>query len=541
MRAKVTGRWIMKLSVRISFCIITVGLSVVIWCMTSPTLFAANATAAADETPLQGELYMVQFEPGVSLQERDTVIAEMGGELLSWLAPLNVAKVRIAAMVTAADTQSRLAHLAVNPAVAVVEADLPVTGTYSINDPGALDQNKTYTLDLLDLQQAWDYTTGSSKIIIAVLDTGIAQAHPEFAGRILPGYDVVNDDDDPEDDYGHGTHVAGIAAAAINNGIGVAGICGGCSILPVKVLNDHNAGTWSGVAEGIVYAVDHHANIIVLSLGSKTKSKIIEDAVNYAIAHNVLIVAAAGNANSSENFYPAAFDGVLGVGATGKHDERWSLSNYGAYVDVVAPGDNIYSTYNDLDKPNGGYTYLSGTSMATPQVAGLAGLLFSQYPTRTVAEVEQLIESTAIDLGTPGRDDQFGYGRIAPLAALANITQTQLASAQLSGTIWQDDDANGLRGASELHPLSGIKIDIYDDKMNLVSVATSNEAGDWAAARLFAETYTVRPEPPAGMVVTGSAELHVTLQPAAHLDNLNFGFAPLSTLTIQLYLPAVMR
>ena len=503
------------------------------------TLLAADATSLPGNVPTDGEIYMVQFEPGVSLQKRDAVIASMNGELIHWLAPLNVAKVRIQPSVTAADVHARLAHLSIDPAISVVEADLPVEGTYAINDPAALDPNKTYTLGLLKLQQAWDYTTGSNKIVIAVLDTGIAQAHPEFAGRILPGYDVVNDDTDPEDDYGHGTHVAGIAAAALNNGIGMAGICGGCSILPVKVLNDHNAGTWSGVAAGIVYAVDHHANIIVLSLGSKTKSKVIEDAVNYAIAHNVLIVAAAGNANSAENFYPAAFDGVLGVGATGKNDERWPLSNYGPNVDVVAPGDNIYSTYNDLAKPNGGYTYLTGTSMATPQVAGLAGLLWSQAPTRTVTDVVHLIESTAVDLGDPGRDDKMGYGRIAPLAALRAIDQTQTATAQLSGTIWQDDGSNGLRGASELHPLHGIKVDIYDDKMNLVSVATSNDTGNWSADSLLPEVYTVRAEAPAGMMVTGNSEIHVTLPPAAHMGNLNFGFAPLSTSTSQFYLPLI--
>ncbi|MCX6044455.1 MAG: S8 family serine peptidase [Chloroflexi bacterium] len=484
---------------------------------------------------------MVQFAQDVSLQERDAIIAEMGGELLYWLAPLRTAKVRMTEAVNAAGVQSRLAQIATHPQVNVVEPDLPVEGTYEINDPGALDENKSYSTALLNLQSAWNYTTGSISVTIAVLDTGIAKAHPEFAGRILPGYDVVNDDDDPEDDFGHGTHVAGIAAAAINNGIGMAGVCGGCSILPVKVLNDHNAGTWSGVAEGIVYAVDHHANIIVLSLGSKTKSSIIEDAVNYALGHNVLIVAAAGNANSKDNFYPAAYAGVIGVGATGRNNERWPLSNLGDYVDVMAPGDNIYSTYNDLNNEYGGYTFLTGTSMATPHVAGLAGLLLSQEPTRTVADLTRLIETTALDLGDAGRDDKFGYGLINPLAALEAEAPEQFITATLSGLTWQDDDYDGLQGSSEYHRLSGIKVDVYDENLNLVTTTTSSRTGTWVVASLLPDLYTVRAEAPTGMVLTGNAELHIQLSPTDHLDNLNFSFAPLPSLTAQLYLPLITR
>lgn len=505
-------------------------------------IYGANDAHLTSQDLPQGEVYMVQFAQNVSLQERDAVIADMGGELVDWLAPLRTAKVRMAGTVNAASVQSRVAQAANNPQVVVVEIDLPVEGTYEINDPDALDENKSYTTALLNLQSAWDYTTGSISVTIAVLDTGIAHAHPEFTGRILAGYDVVNDDDDPEDDFGHGTHVAGIAAAGINNGIGMAGVCGGCSILPVKVLNDHNAGTWSGVAEGIVYAVDHHANIIVLSLGSKTKSTIIEDAVSYALDHNVLIVAAAGNANSKDPFYPAAYDGVIGVGATGRNDERWPLSNYGDYVDVMAPGDNIYSTYNDFNNENGGYTFLTGTSMATPHVAGLAGLLLSQEPTRTVADLTRLIETTALDLGAPGRDEKFGYGRIDPLAALQAEAPGQASlTATLSGLTWQDDNYDGLQGSSEHHPLSGIKVDIYDENLNVITTTVSGSTGNWAVVTLRPNVYTVRAEPPMGMVTTGNAELHITLAPTDHLANLNFSFAPLPVSITQLYLPLITR
>jgi len=266
-----------------------------------------------------------------------------------------------------------------------------VYGTYEPDDPDLYDTDRVYTTELLDLHEAWDYTVGDPEIVIAVLDTGITFGHPEFADKVLSGKDFYNRDDDPTDDHGHGTHVAGTSAANINNGIGSAGLCGRCSILPVKVLNENNAGTWSGVAAGVTYAADEGANIIVMSLGSVAGTRTIEEAIRYAVEKDVLIFAASGNINSSKDFFPAAYPGVMGVAATDKSDRRWSLSNYGDYVDISAPGHRIYAAHKDLDNQYEGHLFMSGTSMATPHAGGLAGLLWSQEVRINILELVVLI------------------------------------------------------------------------------------------------------------------------------------------------------
>jgi len=501
------------------------------WAMPAPLY-------AADTIPNPANTYLIHFEPGVSMAERDTAIATMGGQLLRWLPALQVASVLIELPITQRGRQSSLNQWAIAPHVLSVEADGLVEGVFFANDPDLLDTNKSYAPQLLNLAAAWDYTTGSTDVIIAVLDSGIAHAHAEFAGRILPGYDMVNDDDDPEDDYGHGTHVAGIAAAGLNNGIGMAGVCGFCSILPVKVLNRNNAGTWAGVAEGLIYAVGQGADIVVLSLGSKNSSKTIEDAVNYALDHNVLVIAAAGNANSADPFYPAALPGVLGVGASTKNDEKWSLSNYGDQVDVMAPGDSIYSTFNDFNNENGGYAVLSGTSMAAPHVAGLAGLLLSQDPTRTAADLQRLLQTTAKELGEPGGDALFGRGRIDPVAALQAATGLT-ATAMLSGTVWLDGGSQAL-GATVQQPLAGIQVDLYNEQLMLVKSVVSDNAGQWRLDGLPAATYTVRAIPLAGLIVTGAAEIQVVVESVTRRTDLNFSFAPIPALS-RLYFPTILN
>ncbi|MEZ4674225.1 MAG: S8 family serine peptidase [Caldilineaceae bacterium] len=186
-----------------------------------------------------------------------------------------------------------------------------------------------------------------------------------------------------------------------------------------QVLNQNNAGTWSSVAKGILYAADHGARVINLSLGAAVSSQTLENAITYAQSHNVLVVAAAGNMGVDRKFYPAALDGVLAVSATDAQDQHWNLSNFGDYIDVAAPGYAIFSTYHDMNNYYAGYNYMSGTSMASPFVAGLAGLLYSQNPTRTPSDVTNLITSTADQLGTTMHDPYFGYGRINVARALA--------------------------------------------------------------------------------------------------------------------------
>ena len=250
---------------------------------------------------------------------------------------------------------------------------------------------------------AWDTNIGAGNIKVAVVDTGVDYNHEDLAGTVIKGYDFVNNDNDPKDDQGHGTHVAGTVAATINNNKGVVGVGPNVKILAVKVLNSAGSGTWSQVANGIIYAADHGARVINLSLGGPSPSQTVQNAVNYAWNKGVLVACAAGNSGAGAPGYPAAYPSCLAVAATDQNDQRASFSQF-APNGVAAPGVGILSTTM-------GNTYgnKSGTSMATPHVAGLAGLLFGQNPNRTNARVRQILLATTDPAGVPA---QLGAGRI---------------------------------------------------------------------------------------------------------------------------------
>jgi subtilisin family serine protease len=214
------------------------------------------------------------------------------------------------------------------------------------------------------------------------------------------------------DDNGHGTHVAGIIGASVNNRQGIAGINWHSRVIPIKALDATGAGTSFSVADGIIEATDRGAKVINMSLGNYATSAFLREAVQYAYRHDVVLVAATGN-DSSQPGYPAAYPEVLAVAATTKRLARASFSNYGSYVDVAAPGDLIASTYM-----GGQYAALSGTSMATPHVAALAALIRSANPALRNTDVMRILTSTARDLGVRGRDDLFGYGIINVNAAV---------------------------------------------------------------------------------------------------------------------------
>jgi len=258
--------------------------------------------------------------------------------------------------------------------------------------------------------EAWDVERGqTNQIVVAVIDTGVDVGHPDLNDQIVQGYDFVNEDTDPSDDHGHGSHVAGIIGAESNNGQGVAGVAWSARIMPVKVLNSWGSGYLSDVVSGITYAADHGAKVINMSLGSSYNSSSLQSAINYAHSKGVTVVAAAGNDGNGTINYPGGCNYTIGVAATDQNDNRASFSNYNSTVDVAAPGVSIASTWY---RGEAYYALASGTSMATPHVAGLAALLLSQDPSRSPETVENMIESTADDLGPSGYDVYYGAGRI---------------------------------------------------------------------------------------------------------------------------------
>jgi subtilisin family serine protease len=290
------------------------------------------------------------------------------------------------------------------------------------NDP-LFQAGRQYGLHQIRALDGWGYSTGSESIIIAIVDTGIDLAHPDLADKIIPGYDFVNNDPIPQDDHGHGTHVAGIAAAVTNNGIGIAGVSWGARLLPVKVLNEQGWGYTSAIAAGIVWAADRGARVINLSLGGPA-STTLREAVNYAVGKGALVVAAAGNSGNSTPNYPGAYPAAISVAATDSTNRRASFSNFGPFVDLAAPGVSIYSTVPtgscDLCHPSG-YRALSGTSMATPMVAGVLAILAGLAPEASPAGLRAAVEQSALDLGPAGRDDEYGFGLVQLDAAIRTL------------------------------------------------------------------------------------------------------------------------
>jgi thermitase len=257
----------------------------------------------------------------------------------------------------------------------------------------------------IEADWAWNTTVGDHSVLVAVIDTGIYYTHPDLAANYVPlGYDWVNNDTDPMDDNGHGTHCAGIIAAVINNSEGIAGLAQ-VQVMAEKVLESSGQGYLDWIANGIINATDSGAKIISMSLGGYDYSQLLYDAVKYAYDRGALVIAAAGNDNTNTKLYPAGYDEVIAVAATDQNDNEASFSNWGDWIELSAPGVDIYSTVP------WGYDYMSGTSMACPHVAGVAALVWSLYPNKTRDWVREWLRSTADDLGDPGFDVHYGYGR----------------------------------------------------------------------------------------------------------------------------------
>jgi thermitase len=289
---------------------------------------------------------------------------------------------------------------------------------------------------MIEADHAWNTTIGNNTVLVAIIDTGIDYTHPDLvANYVALGYDFVNNDNDPLDDYGHGTHCAGIVAATMNNSRGIAGIAQ-VRIMAEKGLDDTGHGSFTDLAQCIIHATDAGANILSNSWGASYDSSLIHDAIDYATAHGVLVLASSGNHAADEYYfdlnYPAAYDNVVSVASTNSSDQLSYFSNYGDYVDVSAPGSLIYSTMptypvtmNIANNASIGYSMnysnMSGTSMACPHAAGVAALIWSQYPVMTADLVRYQLESTCDDLGDEGFDIYYGAGRINAKNAVETI------------------------------------------------------------------------------------------------------------------------
>lgn len=322
------------------------------------------------------------------------------------------------------------ALLAQDPSVAQVAPHYLRSIDVTPNDP--MHKGKwgpPHYLRTIRAPAAWDLARAGSGQTIAVLDTGVALSHQDLKDSLLPGRDFVNADAVPSDDNGHGTAVAGVAAARANNGRGLAGVAWRAKILPVKVLAASGLGRDADIAKGIVWATDQGADVINMSFGGSAASGVLREAIAYAAQRDVVLVAAAGNSGIAERRFPASHRNVIGVGATDWDGNITWFSTHGGAVDIAAPGYRITSTA--VARIEGyPYTRSSGTSMAAPMVAGGAALLFAQDPGRSARNVAWRLLATARDTGLPGDDSAYGAGVLDVRAALDGARRPAVVAAR---------------------------------------------------------------------------------------------------------------
>lgn len=277
-----------------------------------------------------------------------------------------------------------------------------------------------YGRAITGVDRLWDVQRGSPDVIVAVIDSGVDASHPEFAGQLLPGWDVTVEPPragGDVDGYGHGTHVAGVIGAKADNGVGIAGVAPGCKILPVRIFNNFGHSTTGASAAAVIWAVDHGAKVINASWGSPLPGAATEAAYQYALDKDVVFVSAVGNSGSNETkSYPGATEGVIGVAATTDIDTWGSFSTWGDWVDLAAPGEGILSTHPTA--LGNGYRIMRGTSMASPLVAGVAALVRSQHPGWSRTQVAERLYGTAKDVIQNGLDPYSGHGRVDAFRAV---------------------------------------------------------------------------------------------------------------------------
>jgi thermitase len=410
-----------------------------------PTLGAAGpASAHGRPEGTQGkpefvaDELLVAFKEGTPANERAAAHSQAGGRMVRQIRSLGVDVVKVQG-----PAERRIQGYQNNPRVEYVELN-GIAYVDAWPDAGSAPSDAEYTkqwglhntgqdggkLDAdIDAPEAWQKTTGSSSVTVAIVDTGVTANHPDLEGKFAELSDWANaSHDDPSDGHGHGTHVAGTVAAKTNNGAGVAGVCPGCELISARVCDSNGGCNYDWIASGVLWAVGceerkpdtstdfgectgtQRAKVINLSLGGTYKSVTLERAIKRAWDRGTVLACAAGNNSNTVAFYPAAFSQCIAVAATDRNDRKASFSNFGGWVDVAAPGVSIVSTVK-----TGGYESWSGTSMASPHVAGLAGLLWANGADNQ-ASVRSKIESSAVNISGTGR--QWAKGRISACRAL---------------------------------------------------------------------------------------------------------------------------
>ncbi len=416
--------------------------------------FSAAAAPSSDDLLIKGRM-LVEVRDGVSADALGKMLEAPGHKRYK----LGQSGLYVVDLPANASERAVLARLKNNPHVKSAEQDRLVPSTLAVNDPYI---GSAWHIAKIGASTAWDTSVGSG-VTVAILDSGIDAAHPDLAPNLVAGYNVYDANTNLTDVCGHGTSVAGAAAAVNNNAVGVAGVAGRARIMPVRVAYKKATdggcyAAYSTVASGLIHAADNGARIANVSYGGVTTSSSVTSAANYMKSKGGLVFVSSGNTGTDQGYAPNT--AMIVVGATDSYDNRASWSSFGSFVSLTAPGSGIWTT-----NMGGSYGTANGTSYASPVAAGVAALMMSAAPGLTNTRIESLLFSTAVDLGTAGRDAYFGHGRVnaaaAVAAARASVTtvdttapaaaiQAPLGSSSVSGLVAVDATASDNVGVTRV-------------------------------------------------------------------------------------------
>lgn len=365
-------------------------------------LLPAQAFAADEAQWVPGRL-LVQPRAGLPEAEFDKIVKQHGGKQVGKIEGINV---RIIQLPPQASVKAVEALMKRNKHLKFAERDMIVMPEAS-DDPY---YGSAWHLPKINVPGAWSISDGRD-VTVAILDSGVDPSHPDLAAKMVPGYNFYDNNTNTSDVNGHGTQVAGAAAAMTNNAVGVAGVAGAARIMPLRISSTTGSATFSNMARGVTWAADNGARVANISYQSVSGSSTVQSAANYMKSKGGVTVVAAGNTGVEQTFTPSV--ALISVSATSSSDGLASWSSYGSYVDVAAPGVSIWTTKN-----GGGYGAVSGTSFASPVTAGVVALMMAANPSLAPADIEKGLFATALDLGTAGFDNKFGHGRIDAAAAV---------------------------------------------------------------------------------------------------------------------------
>jgi len=500
----------------------------------------ASAQPPVDTPGHAPDRILVKFQPGTPDAAKANVYQRLGGKVIGVISGIDVLVVSVPQNQAAEKARAYGAERNVEFA----EPDYVATAIFEPNDTYFANQ---WGMRKIQAPEAWSVTAGSSDVKIAILDTGIDQNHQDLASKIVASQNFTTSST-VDDLYGHGTHCAGIAAAITNNGIGVAGVGFNTSLMNVKVLDDTGSGYYSWIANGITWATNNGAKVISMSLGGSSGSSTLESAVNYAWNNGVVVVAAAGNNGNTAPVYPAYYANCIAVAATDQNDAKASFSTYGSWVDVAAPGVSIYSTMPNHSNSIGltNYGSLSGTSMATPHVAGLAGLVWSttSYGTSNTS-VRSRIESTADAIAGTGTYWQYGrinaYKAVAPAApqppslsvSVSAPSLTKATSFAVQATVTNSGEATATTVTATIVLPSGLSTG--DPTKSLGDIAGKASATtSWVVTASADGQYTITVDAAAtnASPASGTATVTVDTTPPAQVTGLNVATVSSSQLNL---------